>query len=237
MDDEFVDVVVDECKREDFGLFDAHLKNDESVKFKITAFGDPDPDWPMEYTIKDMKNIGGIIKIKKCSFSWRDKFTGDREDGSIGDFYKEVKEHCEDLYTVHVSQDDLAEAGILIENEEFKHKTAKKRRITVILLSLLVLAATFLPIFLARVLDEKTFQYVCWAVFGVVTLFVAGKEIGIKSFGDLFGYFVGSGVFAFFIGLILRNATIQLIVAAVGIIFALGNVIRSFRLIKKRYGC
>ena len=235
MDDEFVEVVVDECKREDFRLFDAHLKNDESVKFEITAFDDP--DWPMEYTIKDMKNIGGIIKIKKYSFSWKNKYTGDREDGSTGDFYENVKKYCKDLNTVLVSKDDLAEAGILVEDETFKHKTAKKRRITEILLSLLVLVATFLPIFLARVLDEKTFQYVCWAVFGVVTLFVAGKEIGIKSFGDLFGYFIASGVFGFIIGLILENSTIQLIVAAVGIIFALGNVIRSFRLIKKRYGC
>ena len=233
MEDEFVKVVVDECKREDFRLFAAHLKEDESVKFELTAFGDP--DWPMEYTIKDMKNIGGIIKINKCHFTWKNKYTGEMENGRYN--WKEVKNHCEDLDTVLVSQNELAEAGILIENEEFKHKTAKKRRITEILLSLLVLAATFLPIFLARVLDEKTFQYVCWAVFGVVTLIVAGKEIGIKSFGDLFGYLVASGIFGFFIGLILRNSTIQLIIAAVGVILALGNIIKSFRLIKKRYGC
>lgn len=219
-EDDFISIIVDEAVQREMigpieGLLEinAHLVTDNSIKFYI-AIG------INENRNKFIINTGNLVKLDKTKIDLN-KYLSKNDIPETG-------------IPVELVLEEAINDGIVKKDDKFKQKVLKEKLFSLFLSGLTVIA-TILPIFLARVLDEEPFQIICWIVFGVLMLIYAGKELGIHSISEFFTYLFGTGVVGFFIGLLLKNSTVQLVIAIVGSIFAIGNLIYRFKTIKKKY--
>ena len=219
-EDDFISIVVDEAVQREMigpieGLLEinAHLVTDNSIKFYI-AIG------INENRNKFIINTGNLVKLDKTKIDLN-KYLSKNDIPETG-------------IPVELVLEEAINDGIVKKDDKFKQKVLKEKLFSLFLSGLTVIA-TILPIFLARVLDEEPFQIICWIVFGVLMLIYAGKELGIHSMNEFFTYLFGTGVVGFFIGLLLKNSTVQLFIAIVGSIFAIGNLIYRFKTINKKY--